>query len=210
MKVPFGVTTFDLTDFFSSSNLICKACVSDLQVHNLDRGLRTVFLREFIELLPFKWKAKAQILLQRGPELILDQQVKDLAKIHIVHGKSVGKDEAGVSEGGWGSSTIWFRWSTCDVQLRTVFDTNPPERQGQPRRQSCNSADHTTAWPVTLTDCHRLCHCHSSFLGRTDKAVMDISHAQGGILIPQKNILFSIKSLFWPSDFLAKEFLSPL
>lgn len=99
-KVPFGVTTFDLSDFFSSSNLICKAYVSDFQVHNLDRGLRSVFLREFIELLPFKCKAKARILLWRHPELILGQQVKGLDKIHIVHGKSLGKVEAGVSEGG--------------------------------------------------------------------------------------------------------------
>lgn len=87
-----------------------------------------------------------------------------------------------------------------------MFDTAPPERQGRPRRQSCNSGDHTTVWSVTLTDCHQLCHCHSSFLGRTDEAekVMDISHTQEGTCIPQKSILFSIKSLFWPNDFFVK------
>lgn len=81
--VPFRVTTIDLIDFFTSSNLICKAHISDFQVHNLDWGLGSVFLAEFIELLSFKCKAKPWILLWRGPELVLDQQVKCLAKIHM-------------------------------------------------------------------------------------------------------------------------------
>lgn len=82
-KVPFRVTTLDLIDFFTSRNLICKAHVSDFQVHNLDWGLELVFLGEFIELLPFKRKAKPWILLWRGPELVLDLQVRSLAKIHM-------------------------------------------------------------------------------------------------------------------------------